>query len=133
MSNDFSKEWGNICQNCERDYEFEYQPLQPYNSLSDALKVVTNLLGMHPCEGTEVVPEDATSHTCLLAGKYHGMVTVLVKAKIEFDNIEFTTESTDTKSVRLTLTCRCQKYISVGIYIHRMVVNWQTYFMLWLG
>lgn len=73
-------------------------------------------------QGTEVVPEDATSHTCLLAGKYLG-TAVLVKATIEFDNIEFTSKSTDTKSVRLKLTCRCDD-ICVGIYIHRMVVNW---------
>ncbi|XP_074375443.1 coatomer subunit gamma-1-like [Apium graveolens] len=66
MSKDFREEWGNIGQNRERVYKFEYQPFQPYNSLSD----VFNLLGIHPCEGTEVVPEDATLHTCLLAGKY---------------------------------------------------------------
>lgn len=48
-------------------------------SLADAVSDVIKILGMKPCEGTEVVPNNARSHTCLLSGLFLGDVKVLVR------------------------------------------------------
>ncbi|XP_020088256.1 coatomer subunit gamma-2 [Ananas comosus] len=48
-------------------------------SLAEAVSAVINILGMQPCEGTEVVPSNSRSHTCLLSGVYIGNVKVLAR------------------------------------------------------
>ncbi|KAL3722526.1 hypothetical protein ACJRO7_034838 [Eucalyptus globulus] len=48
-------------------------------SLAEAVNAVVNLLGMQPCEGTEAVPSNSRSHTCLLSGVFIGNVKVLVR------------------------------------------------------
>ncbi|XP_072990665.1 coatomer subunit gamma-2 [Typha latifolia] len=48
-------------------------------SLAEAVSAVINILGMQPCEGTDVVPNNSRSHTCLLSGVFMGDVKVLVR------------------------------------------------------
>ncbi|KAJ6985507.1 hypothetical protein NC653_023451 [Populus alba x Populus x berolinensis] len=48
-------------------------------NLAEAVIAVINLLGMQPCEGTEVVATNSRSHTCLLSGVFLGNVRVLVR------------------------------------------------------
>ncbi|KAL8168169.1 hypothetical protein V2J09_009669 [Rumex salicifolius] len=55
-------------------------------SLVEAVNAVINLLGMQPCEGTEVVPTNSRSHTCLLSGVYIGNVKVLVRLQLGLDS-----------------------------------------------
>jgi coatomer protein complex subunit gamma len=43
------------------------------------------ILGMHPCEGTEVVPGNARSHTVLLAGELPGGCRALVRLLLGMD------------------------------------------------
>ncbi|XP_034927401.1 coatomer subunit gamma isoform X2 [Populus alba] len=53
--------------------------LGPRENLAEAVIAVINLLGMQPCEGTEVVATNSRSHTCLLSGVFLGNVSVLVR------------------------------------------------------
>ncbi|KAI3957525.1 hypothetical protein MKX01_001884 [Papaver californicum] len=62
----------------------EYEKVDEYGlgvreSLAEAVNAVVNILGMQPCEGTEVVPSNSRSHTCLLSGVFIGNVRVLVR------------------------------------------------------
>ena len=54
-------------------------------SLEEAVEAVMTTLGMHPCEGTEVVPPNARSHTTVLSGLLVGNVTVLVRLNLGID------------------------------------------------
>ncbi|KAL3701141.1 hypothetical protein R1sor_019163 [Riccia sorocarpa] len=54
-------------------------------SLQEAVQAVTTILGMQPCEGTESVPSNARSHTCLLAGQFIGGAQVLVRLQFGID------------------------------------------------
>ncbi|KAI6677768.1 hypothetical protein NL676_038564 [Syzygium grande] len=60
--------------------------LGPRESLAEAVNAVINLLGMQPCEGTEVVPSNSRSHSCLLSGVYIGNVKVLVRLSFGIDS-----------------------------------------------
>lgn len=51
-------------------------------SSSDAVKQITNFMGMQPCERSDKVDQDKASHTLLLAGVYRGGHDVLVKARL---------------------------------------------------
>lgn len=54
-------------------------------SLEEAVEAVMTILGMHPCEGTEVVPPNARSHATILSGLLVGNVTVLVRLNLGID------------------------------------------------
>ncbi|XP_074582742.1 coatomer subunit gamma-2-like [Curcuma longa] len=54
-------------------------------SLTETVKAVIDILGMQPCEGTDVVPNNSRSHTCLLSGIFLGNVKVLVRVSFGID------------------------------------------------
>eukprot|EP00252_Welwitschia_mirabilis_P027997 TRINITY_DN98_c0_g1_i2.p1 TRINITY_DN98_c0_g1~~TRINITY_DN98_c0_g1_i2.p1 ORF type:complete len:566 (+),score=123.93 TRINITY_DN98_c0_g1_i2:133-1830(+) len=54
-------------------------------SLSEAVQAVISILGMQPCEGTDVVPSNSRSHTCLLSGRFIGDVQVLARVSFGID------------------------------------------------
>ncbi|CAM0152592.1 unnamed protein product [Urochloa decumbens] len=72
----FRNAWENMDPESERVDEYG---LGVRESLAEAVGAVINILGMQPCEGTEVVPRNARSHTCLLSGVFIGGVKVLVR------------------------------------------------------
>nr|CAB3501492.1 unnamed protein product [Digitaria exilis] len=72
----FRNAWENMDPDSERVDEYG---LGVRESLAEAVSAVINILGMQPCEGTEVVPRNARSHTCLLSGVFIGDVKVLVR------------------------------------------------------
>ncbi|KAK3150964.1 hypothetical protein QOZ80_3AG0239910 [Eleusine coracana subsp. coracana] len=72
----FRNAWENMDLDSERVDEYG---LGVRESLAEAVSAVINILGMQPCEGTEVVPKNARSHTCLLSGVFIGDVKVLVR------------------------------------------------------
>ncbi|MBA0815559.1 hypothetical protein Gohar_000322, partial [Gossypium harknessii] len=78
----FRNAWETMDADCERVDEYG---LGPRESLAEAVNAVINLLGMQPCEGTEVVPNNSRSHTCLLSGVYIGNVKVLVRLQFGLD------------------------------------------------
>ncbi|XP_027191338.1 coatomer subunit gamma [Cicer arietinum] len=78
----FRNAWESLGPDCERVDEYG---LGPRESLSEAVNTVINLLGMQPCEGTEVVPPNSRSHTCLLSGVFIGDVKVLVRLSFGLD------------------------------------------------
>ncbi|KAI4993503.1 hypothetical protein ZWY2020_007816 [Hordeum vulgare] len=72
----FRNAWENMDPESERVDEYG---LGARESLAEAVSAVTSILGMQPCEGTEVVSSNARSHVCLLSGVYIGGVKVLVR------------------------------------------------------
>uniref|UniRef100_A0A1D1YI63 Coatomer subunit gamma n=1 Tax=Anthurium amnicola TaxID=1678845 RepID=A0A1D1YI63_9ARAE len=82
-------------------------------SLAEAVNAVINILGMQPCEGTEVVPSNSRSHTCLLSGVFIGNVRVLVRLSFGIDG---------PKQVAMKLAVRSDDQ-SVSDAIHEIVAN----------
>ncbi|XP_006649665.1 coatomer subunit gamma-1 [Oryza brachyantha] len=72
----FRNAWENMDPESERVDEYG---LGARESLAEAVSAVISILGMQPCEGTEAVPKNARSHTCLLSGVFVGDVKVLVR------------------------------------------------------
>ncbi|KAJ1704739.1 hypothetical protein LUZ63_004518 [Rhynchospora breviuscula] len=72
----FRNAWEGMDPESERVDEYG---LGARESLAEAVNAVISILGMHPCEGTEVVPNNSRSHTCLLSGVFIGNVKVLVR------------------------------------------------------
>ncbi|KAI8027574.1 Coatomer subunit gamma-2 [Camellia lanceoleosa] len=78
----FRHAWESMGPDFERVDEYG---LGPRESLAEAVNRVIGLLGMQPCEGTEVVPNNSRSHTCLLSGVFMGNVKVLVRLSFVID------------------------------------------------
>ncbi|KAF8095878.1 hypothetical protein N665_0320s0007 [Sinapis alba] len=97
----------------EEDEHVDEYGLGQRESLGEAIKAVIDLLGMQPCEGTETVPSNARSHTCLLSGVYIGNVKVLVRAQFGMDS---------SKDIAMKLAVRAED-VSVAEAIHEIVAN----------
>ncbi|KAF3544741.1 hypothetical protein DY000_02009970 [Brassica cretica] len=97
----------------EGDEHVDEYGLGQRESLGEAIKAVIDLLGMQPCEGTETVPSNARSHTCLLSGVYIGNVKVLVRAQFGMDS---------SKEIAMKLAVRAED-ASVAEAIHEIVAN----------
>ncbi|XP_071691790.1 coatomer subunit gamma-like [Rutidosis leptorrhynchoides] len=106
----FRNAWENLGEGFERVDEYG---LGPRDSLKEAVSAVINLLGMQPCEGTEVVAANSRSHTCLLSGVYIGNVKVLVRLSFGVDSA---------KEVAMKLAVRSEDE-SVSDAIHELVAN----------
>ncbi|KAB1207270.1 Coatomer subunit gamma [Morella rubra] len=106
----FRNAWESMGADCERVDEYG---LGPRESLAAAVSAVINLLGMQPCEGTEVVPSNSRSHTCLLSGVYMGNVRVLVRIAFGIDG---------PKDVAMKLAVRSEDE-SVSDAIHEIVAS----------
>jgi len=50
--------------------------------VSDAVKQISGFMGMQPCERSDKVDGNKSSHTLLLAGVYRGGHDVLVRARL---------------------------------------------------
>ncbi|XP_041015728.1 coatomer subunit gamma-2-like [Juglans microcarpa x Juglans regia] len=106
----FRNAWENMGEDCERVDEYG---LGPRESLAAAVSAVINLLGLQPCEGTEVVPSNSRSHTCLLSGVYIGNVRVLVRISFGIDG---------PKEVAMKLAVRSEDE-TVSDAIHEIVAS----------
>ncbi|CAA0830904.1 Coatomer subunit gamma [Striga hermonthica] len=106
----FKNAWESMDPESERVDEYG---LGPRESLSEAVNAVINLLGMQPCEGTEVVSSNSRSHTCLLSGVYIGNVKVLVRLSFGIDG---------SKEVAMKLAVRSDD-VNVSDAIHEIVAS----------
>ncbi|KAB2051025.1 hypothetical protein ES319_A12G027400v1 [Gossypium barbadense] len=106
----FRNAWESMGPDCERVDEYG---LGPRENLAEAVNAVINLLGMQPCEGTEVVPSNSRSHTCLLSGVYIGNVKVLVRLQFGIDG---------PKDVAMKLAVRSEDE-AVSDVIHEIVAS----------
>ncbi|KAL0365507.1 UNVERIFIED_CONTAM: Coatomer subunit gamma-2 [Sesamum angustifolium] len=106
----FKNAWESLGPDGERIDEYG---LGPRESLAEAVSTVINLLGMQPCEGTEVVPSNSRSHTCLLSGIYIGNVKVLVRLSFGIDGA---------KEVAMKLAVRSEDE-NVSEAIHEIVAS----------
>eukprot|EP00116_Pleurobrachia_bachei_P013829 sb/3474091/ len=68
----------------ENQAEETYQ-LTTVKSLQGAVDQLTSFYGMQPCERSDRVGEDKTSHVLLLAGQFKGGIDCLIKTKMVFD------------------------------------------------
>ncbi|EFJ08461.1 hypothetical protein SELMODRAFT_185391 [Selaginella moellendorffii] len=76
----FKSTWESL----QSEFEAEYG-LGPRESVQEAVQAVIGILGMQPCEGSEVVAANARSHVCFLAAKFLGEIQVLVKLAFGMD------------------------------------------------
>ncbi|MBA0717021.1 hypothetical protein Golax_004865 [Gossypium laxum] len=106
----FRNAWESMGPDCERVDEYD---LGPRENLAEAVNAVINLFGMQPCEGTEVVPSNSRSHTCLLSGVYIGNVKVLVRLQFGIDG---------PKDVAMKLAVRSEDE-AVSDAIHEIVAS----------
>ncbi|KAH9624671.1 hypothetical protein KSS87_001681 [Heliosperma pusillum] len=106
----FRNAWDSIGADFEKVDEYG---LGPRENLADAVNAVISLLGMQPCEGTEVVPKNSRSHTCLLSGVYMGSAKVLVRLQFGLDS---------SREVAMKLTVRSEDE-SVSDTIHEIVAS----------
>ncbi|EFH45403.1 hypothetical protein ARALYDRAFT_491217 [Arabidopsis lyrata subsp. lyrata] len=106
----FRNAWESLDEEDERVDEYG---LGQRDSLGEAVKAVIDLLGMQTCEGTETIPLNARSHTCLLSGVYIGNVKVLVRAQFGMDS---------SKDIAMKLTVRAED-VSVAEAIHEIVAS----------
>lgn len=64
----------------------------------EAVKNIIQFIGLQPCERSDKVPEDKSSHTLFLSGVYRGGFDVLVRAKLALADgvtMQLTVRSTD--------------------------------------
>ncbi|KAK8942743.1 Coatomer subunit gamma-2 [Platanthera zijinensis] len=106
----FKNSWESMGPDFERIDEYG---LGVRESLAVAVSAVIDILGMKPCEGTEVVPNNARSHTCLLSGVFLGDVKVLVRLSFGIDG---------PKQVAMKLAVRSED-ASISDKIHEIVAN----------
>ncbi|XP_027112274.1 coatomer subunit gamma [Coffea eugenioides] len=106
----FKNAWESMGSDFERLEEYG---LGPRDSLTEAVNAVISLLGMQPCEGTEVVATNSRSHTCLLSGVFIGNVKVLVRLSFGIDA---------QKEVAMKLVVRSEDE-SVCVAIHEIVAS----------
>ncbi|AES89090.1 putative coatomer/calthrin adaptor appendage subdomain, coatomer gamma subunit [Medicago truncatula] len=106
----FRNAWESMDPDSERVDEYG---LGPREGLSEAVNTVITLLGMQPCEGTEVVPPNSRSHTCLLSGVFIGGVKVLVRLSFGLDGA---------KDVAMKLAVRSDD-VTVSDAIHEIVAS----------
>ncbi|KAG8364328.1 hypothetical protein BUALT_Bualt19G0117300 [Buddleja alternifolia] len=106
----FKNAWESMGPDSERVDEYG---LGPRENLTEAVNAVINLLGMQPCEGTEAVPANSRSHTCLLSGVYIGNVKVLVRLSFGIDS---------SKEVAMKLAVRSDDE-NVSDAIHEIVAS----------
>ncbi|CAI0377271.1 unnamed protein product, partial [Linum tenue] len=106
----FRNAWESLDADLERVDEYG---LGPRESLAEAVNAVISLLGMQPCEGTEVVASNSRSHTCLLSGVFIGNVRVL--ARLQFG-------LTGPKEVAMKLAVKSED-IAVSDAIHEIVAS----------
>ncbi|XP_042042774.1 coatomer subunit gamma-2-like [Salvia splendens] len=106
----FRNAWESMDPETERIDEYG---LGPRESLVEAVNAVISLLGMQPCEGSETVPSNSRSHTCLLSGVYIGNVKVLVRLSFGMGA---------TKEVAMKLAVRSDD-VNVSEAIHEIVAS----------
>ncbi|PNT41389.1 hypothetical protein POPTR_004G153500v4 [Populus trichocarpa] len=104
----FRNAWESMGDDFERVDEYG---LGPRESLAEAVSAVINLLGMQPCEGTEVVATNSRSHTCLLSGVSLGNVKVLVRLQFGIEG---------SRDVAMKLSVRSEDE-AIGDAIHEIV------------
>lgn len=101
----FKTAWEGLTDEFERVDEYG---LGVKDSLNEAVQAVIEILGLQPCEGTETVPPNARSHTCLLAGRFIGEISVLVRLSFGIDQ---------QKQVAMKLAVRSEdQYVSDAIH-----------------
>ncbi|GAB2222537.1 hypothetical protein Droror1_Dr00016655 [Drosera rotundifolia] len=106
----FRNAWESMGSDCERVDEYD---LGTRESLAGTVNDAINLLGMQPCEGTEVVQNNSRSHTCLLSGVFIGNVKVLVRLQFGLDQ---------SRNVAMKLAVRSEDE-AVSDLIHEIVAS----------
>lgn len=91
----FASAWKELEEAPATDNTFE---LPSMKSLEDAVSQIISFLGMKPCEHSDRVKSDKSTHVLYLAGVYIGGHTVLARARLAFDNgvtLKLSVRSTD--------------------------------------
>ena len=106
----FRAAWEAVDPSLERVDEYG---LGARDTLQEAVAAVLAILGMQPCEGTDVVPSNARSHQCLLAGTFLGGSVALVRLSFGLDA---------QKQVAMKLAARSED-VTISDLVHEIIAN----------
>lgn len=90
----FSAAWEEVTAKNELEDTYAFN----LKTLDDAVKNIVHFLGMQPCERSDKVPENKSSHVLFLSGVYRGGHTVLIRAKLAI--------SSETEGVTMNIAVR---------------------------
>ncbi|EDV25841.1 uncharacterized protein TRIADDRAFT_55337 [Trichoplax adhaerens] len=107
LKSNFAASWEEL--DSEHQSEETYV-LSSISTIEDAVKEVTDLLGMQPCERSDKVARDKNSHTLLLAGVYVSGDDVLARARFAMAQGQIT----------MLLTARSQNETPLAL-VHKAV------------
>lgn len=97
--------------------EFEFEEtyvLSSFKTLEEAVKNITNFLGMQPCERSDKIQEGKNSHTLYLSGIFRDNHEVLAKAKLA-------ALSCPSSGITMKLSVRCTN-LEIATFIASAVV-----------
>ncbi|KJH43381.1 coatomer gamma subunit appendage domain protein [Dictyocaulus viviparus] len=94
----FMSSWEALSEKTTVDETFH---LTTVNTLSEAIKKVSELLGLAPCERSDRIPEGKTQHSAMLAGIFRGGFEVLARLNVAIDPVD--------RSVNMNILIRCQQ------------------------
>ncbi|KAJ1365953.1 hypothetical protein KIN20_026442 [Parelaphostrongylus tenuis] len=75
--------------------------LTTVGTLAEAVKKVSELLGMAPCERSDRIPEGKTQHSTMLAGVFRGGFEVLARLNVAIDPVD--------RSINMNIQIRCEQ------------------------
>ncbi|CAO4374276.1 unnamed protein product [Caenorhabditis nigoni] len=78
----FASAWEALGDDATREETFQ---LSTVENIPDAVKKISEILGLVPCERSDRVPEGKTQHTVYLSGVFRGGYDVLSKATVAID------------------------------------------------
>ena len=111
VKQNFTAAWDELGPDCEFE---EAYVLSSFKTLDEAVRNITNFLGIQPCERTDKIQEAKSSHTLLLSGYFRNNHEVLAKAKLA-------ALSCPSSGITMKLSVRC-KNLEIATFIASAVV-----------
>jgi coatomer protein complex subunit gamma len=105
----FKKAWDEYEEASEQVNEYS---LERNNNIQGIVETVMQAINLRACEGTEIVPTNARSHTTLLSGKFIGDKPVLVRLSMGVDASEEITMKVSVRGQNVQMTSRIHEIIS---------------------
>ncbi|CAB3406335.1 unnamed protein product [Caenorhabditis bovis] len=121
----FAAGWEAIGDESTREETFQ---LSTVDNIPEAVKKISEILGLVPCERSDRVPDGKTQHTVLLSGIFRGGFEVLAKATIAIDpsdnsiNMNIVIRSTEPVVADLVISAVMIRQALLGVLIVEMTL-----------
>ncbi|CAD6198117.1 unnamed protein product [Caenorhabditis auriculariae] len=106
----FNPAWDALTDETEREETFQ---LSSVSSIPEAVKKISEILGLAPCERSDRVPEGKTQHTTFLSGIFRGGFEVLAKATVAIDPHD--------NSINMNILIRSAEQVVVDLVVSAIV------------